>query len=68
MYKSSPALSVAVQPYQQNHDSGQDGHSDADCGKASGPEGRPDSSEKVPVGSAASSANRTYIHQRDCRR
>jgi hypothetical protein len=67
MYKRSPALSAAVKPYQQNHDSRQDGQSDADCGKASSPEGRPDSSEKMPMGSAASSAKRKYIDQRDCR-
>ena len=66
--KPSPALSAAVQPYQQNHDSHHDGHSDADCGKAGSPEGCSDSAEKVTMRSATSSAERKYIHQRDRRR
>jgi hypothetical protein len=50
-----PALGAAVQPNGKNHDSHQDDHPDADSGQAGGPEGRPDSSEEMPMPSPSSS-------------
>ena len=59
-----PALSAAVQPKGKNHGSHQDGHPDADRGKAGGAEGRPDSSEEMPMSSPSGGKRRKYCHQR----
>jgi hypothetical protein len=40
-----PALGAAVHPNGKGHDSQQDDHPNADCGKAGSRESRPDSSE-----------------------
>jgi hypothetical protein len=58
------ALGAAVQPNGQNHGSHQDDHADADCGKAGSPEGRPDSSEEMPMSSPSSAKRRKHCHQR----
>jgi hypothetical protein len=59
-----PALSAAVQPNGKNHGSHQDDRPDADRGNASSPEGRPDSSEEMPMSSPSSAKRREYCHQR----
>jgi hypothetical protein len=59
-----PALSAAVQPNGKNHGDHQAGHPDADRGKAGSPEGRPDSSEEMPMSSPSSAKRRKYCHQR----
>ena len=59
-----PALGAAVQPNGKNHASHQDDHTDADCGKAGSPEGRPDASEEMPMSSPSSVKRRKYCHQR----
>ncbi len=59
-----PALGAAVQPNGKNHGSHQDDRPDADCGNAGSPEGRPDSSEEMPMSSPSSAKRRNYCHQR----
>ena len=58
------ALGAAIQPNGKNHGSHQDDRPDAECGNAGSPEGRPDSSEEMPMSSPSSAKRRDYRHQR----